>query len=53
MFTAIYIEFFSLHQIDLKLTTLFILSTFTSISPSVRLTGRSAENASKSMSGWL
>ena len=28
MFTVIYIEFFSLHRIDLKLTTLFIYGLF-------------------------
>ena len=38
MFTVIYIEFFSLHCIDLKLTTLFIYGTFRDWPESPRVT---------------
>ena len=38
MYTAIYIEFFSLHQIDLKLTTLFILGAFRALAESPGVT---------------
>ena len=36
MFTAIYIEFFSLHRIDLKLTTLSVIELICRMSESVR-----------------
>ena len=38
MFTVIYIDFFSLHQIDLKLTTLFILGAFRDLAESPGVT---------------
>ena len=38
MFTVIHIEFFSLHWIDLKLTTLFILGAFRDLAESPGVT---------------